>query len=81
VLSHSTWAGLDVKNIYSCIKMTVDITHFVNLNLSKMVSVKFCKFEIKFKFIVYVFCNYSLFFKSGRIFPYVKRTSNHCDAV
>jgi len=52
MLPHSDWAGLDVKNIYSCIKMTVDKTHFVNLKLSKMVSVKFFKFEIKLKFVV-----------------------------
>ena len=44
MLSCCTWAGLDVKNIYFCIKMTVDKTHFVNFNLSKMVSVKFSKF-------------------------------------
>jgi hypothetical protein len=81
MLSHSDWAELDVKNICSCIKMTVDKTHFVNLNLSKMVPVKFCKFEIKLKFIGYAFCNYFLLSKSGPIFPDVRRTSNHCNAV
>jgi hypothetical protein len=29
MLSHSNWAGLGVKNIYSCIKKTVDKTHFL----------------------------------------------------
>ena len=80
MLSHNNWAGLNVKNVYSCIKMTVDKAHFVNLNLSKMVSVKFRRFQI-LKFIGYIFCNYFLLFKSGPVFPDVKRTSNHCDAV
>jgi hypothetical protein len=61
--------------------MTVDKTHFVNLNLSKMVSVKFCKFEIKLKFIGYVFLQLFSTLQNWSHFPDVKRTSNHCEAV
>lgn len=81
MLSHSNWAGLDDKNTYFCIKVTVDKTFLVNLNLSKIVSVKFCEFEIKLKFIGYVFCNYFLLFICGPVFPDVERISSHCDTV
>jgi hypothetical protein len=81
MLSHSNWAGLDVENICSYIKITVNKARFVNLNLSEMVFVKFCKFEIKLKFTGYVFCNDFLLFKIGLVVPDMKRTSNHCDTV